>query len=176
MTGLYEDTLILFGLDHGDLLVDHHHWRKCYVYEGSALVQRLVRWLDGLVTASRGQVRDKVAGLREIMPTFLVAACIDVPDSLEGRSLLDPIAGKAGGWRDVVDLEHSICYSPRNHWSALTDGSWKYTDHAPNRCEELFDLKSELGEERDFAEALGTAPNSGDGCLVSGRTLRRAAA
>ena len=149
--GFYEDTLILFVSDHGDMLGDHHHWRKCYAYEGSARVPLLVRWPEGLVAASRGQVRDEVVELRDIMPTFLAAASIEAPDSVDGRSLLDPLSGNAGGWRDFIDLEHNICYSPRNHWSALTDGSWKYIYHALDGREQLFDLRSDPAEERDLA-------------------------
>ena len=149
--GFYEDTLILFVSDHGDMLGDHHHWRKCYAYEGSARVPLLVRWPDGLVAAGRGQVRDEVAELRDIMPTFLAAAGIEAPDSLDGRSLLDPIAGQVAGWRDYVDLEHNICYSPRNHWNALADGSWKYIYHALDGREQLFNLRSDPREERDLA-------------------------
>lgn len=33
--GLYDNTLILFTSDHGDMLGDHHLWRKTYPYEGS---------------------------------------------------------------------------------------------------------------------------------------------
>lgn len=149
--GFYQDTLILFVSDHGDMLGDHHHWRKCYAYEGSARVPLLVRWPEGLVTADRGQVRDEVVELRDIMPTFMAAAGLEAPDSVDGRSLLDPLAGKAGDWRDFVDLEHNICYSPRNHWNALTDGSWKYIYHALDGREQLFDLRADPGEERDLA-------------------------
>src|ERR1051326_4556776 len=35
---LLKNTLILFTSDHGDMLGDHHHWRKTYAYEGSARI------------------------------------------------------------------------------------------------------------------------------------------
>lgn len=155
--GLYENTLILFVSDHGDMLGDHHHWRKCYAYEASARVPMLVRWPTGLVSAARGQVREEVAELRDIMPTFLQAAGIDVPDSVDGSSLLEPVSGQASTWREYLDLEHNTCYSPRNHWNAMTDGKWKYIYHALDGREQLFDLGSDPHERRDLAGETSAA-------------------
>ena len=149
--GLYDRTLILFVSDHGDMLGDHHHWRKCYAYEASARVPMLLRWPDGMVAADRGQVLDQVAELRDVMPTVLAAAGVDVPDSVDGQSLLGPVADGAAPWRDYVDLEHNVCYSPRNHWNALTDGRWKYVYRALDGEELLFDLGADPGEERNLA-------------------------
>lgn len=149
--GFYEDTLILFLSDHGDMLGDHHHWRKCYAYEASARIPLLVRWPNGLVAGERGAERSEVAEVRDILPTALEAAGVAAPDSVDGRSLLRPAAGDAAGWRAYVDLEHNVCYSPRNHWNALTDGRWKYIYHALDGEEQLFDLRADPGEERDLA-------------------------
>ncbi len=157
--GSYENTLIVFVSDHGDMLGDHHHWRKCYAYEASARIPMLVRWPEGLVAADRGQVRDEVTELRDVMPTFLAAAGLDVPDSVDGRSLLDPIAGRGSNWREFIDLEHSTCYSPKNNWSALTDGQWKYIFHGLDGREQLFDLRADPGETRDLA---GVASSSSE--------------
>lgn len=148
--GSYDDTLILFVSDHGDMLGDHHHWRKCYAYEPSARIPFLVRWPGGLVAADRGQVRDEVVELRDVMPTFLDAAGLEAPDSVDGRSLLRAVSG-GSRWREYVDLEHNVCYSPRNSWNALTDGKSKYIYHALDGREQLFDLRADPLEERDLA-------------------------
>lgn len=149
--GLADNTLILFVSDHGDMLGDHHHWRKCYAYEASARVPMLMRWPQGLVAAERGQVLDEVTELRDVMPTFLAAAGVSVPESVDGQSLLELVAGKAAGWREFIDLEHSTCYSPKNNWSALTDGRWKYIFHGLDGREQLFHLESDPGEALDLA-------------------------
>ena len=36
--GMYDNALICFVADHGDMLGDHHLWRKTYAYEGSAAI------------------------------------------------------------------------------------------------------------------------------------------
>ena len=42
--GQLDNTLILFISDHGDMMMDHYHWRKSYPYEGSARIPFLMRW------------------------------------------------------------------------------------------------------------------------------------
>ncbi|MBI1358322.1 MAG: arylsulfatase [Acidobacteria bacterium] len=149
--GWYEETLIIFFSDHGDMLGDHHLWRKCYAYEPSARIPMILRWPGGLAAGERGQVRDEPVEIRDVLPTFLDAAGAEAPEHLDGRSLLDLARGRADDWRRHIDLEHSICYSPKNNWSALTDGRWKYIYHALDGEEQLFDLSSDPGEESSLA-------------------------
>lgn len=155
--GWLDETLILFTADHGDMTGDHHLWRKSYAYEASARIPMLMRWPKGLIDAPRGHVSGKAVELRDILPTCLAAAGAAVPEAVEGRSLLDAVTGQGDPWREYVDLEHDICYSPANHWSALTDGRMKYIFHARDGEEQLFNLEEDPGEERDLAgEAVYT--------------------
>ena len=39
--GELENTLIIFTADHGDMMGDHHMWRKCKPYEGSVNIPML---------------------------------------------------------------------------------------------------------------------------------------
>jgi len=149
--GFYEETLIVFVSDHGDMTGDHHMWRKCYGFEASARIPMLMRWPAGLVDARRGQVFEQPTELRDVLPTFLDAAGVDPPRPLDGRSLLDLVRGGTDDWRKHIDLEHDVCYDARNHWSALTDGKSKYIYHALDGEEQLFDLSADPGEERDLA-------------------------
>ena len=147
-----ENTLILYAGDHGDMTGDHHLWRKTYAYEASARIPMLLRWPGNFLDAKRGQVLRQPVELRDILPTFLDAAGVAVePKRFDGRSMLDLVRGKAEGWREWIDLEHDVCYAPENHWTALTDGRWKYIFHAFNGEEQLFDLASDPGELRDLA-------------------------
>ena len=41
---MYNDALIVFISDHGDMMGDHYHWRKTYPYEGSTHVPYIVKW------------------------------------------------------------------------------------------------------------------------------------
>ncbi len=149
--GWLGNTLIIFTADHGDMTGDHHMWRKSYAYEASARIPMLMRWPKGFADDQRGQTRWEPVELRDVFPTCLDAAggSVDVP--LDGRSMLDIVRGKADDWRTFIDLEHDVCYSKKNHWTAVTDGHTKYIYHAFDGEEQLFDLDSDPGEERDLA-------------------------
>ena len=150
--GWWEETLILFTSDHGDMQGDHHLWRKTYAYEGSARIPMLVRWPNGLLEARRGQVLDRPVELRDVLPTFLDAAGVRYDDAdFDGRSMLQLVRGKAKGWRGHIDLEHSRCYWPANQWCALTDGHVKYIFGAFDGRERLFDLDKDPHELHDLA-------------------------
>lgn len=150
--GLLENTLILFTADHGDMLGDHHHWRKSYAYEGSARVPMLIRWPRSMgIDAERSVKIAQPVELRDVLPTFLDAAGAPIPDNLDGKSVLQLVRGEADGWRPFIDLEHNRCYADENNWNALTDGRWKYIYHAFDGGEQLFDLANDPGELHDLA-------------------------
>jgi choline-sulfatase len=146
--GWMEETLIVFFSDHGDMLGDHHLWRKSYAYAASARVPFLLRAPGG---TGRGKTLDHVIELRDVLPTFLDAAGATAARPLDGRSLLPLAAGKAVDWRPFLDLEHGVCYSPDNHWNALADARYQYIFHARDASEQLFDLAQDPHEQRDLA-------------------------
>ncbi|HXG23125.1 MAG TPA: sulfatase/phosphatase domain-containing protein, partial [Chthonomonadales bacterium] len=112
----------------------------------------LLRWPEGLLSAQRGQVFRQPVELRDVLPTFLDVAGMSITeDGPDGRSLLELLRGKENAWRQFIDLEHDICYSPENHWNALTDGRFKYIFHALNGEQQLFDLEEDPGERHDLS-------------------------
>lgn len=148
--GLTEETLIVFTSDHGDMMGDHHLWRKSYPYEASARIPMLMRWPEGMVDAVRGQTIDAPVEIRDILPTLYAATGREV-EGIDGDNMLKLVTGEGDTWREYIDLEHDICYGPNNHWSALTDGKTKYIYHALDGEEQLFDLVKDPGEETDLA-------------------------
>lgn len=112
----------------------------------------LLRWPKTMNPPTRrGASFDAPVEVRDVLPTLLDAAEAPPERSLDGRSLLDLVRETASPWRGHIDLEHDICYSPRNHWNALTDGKWKYIYHAKTGREQLFHLSDDPGELRDLA-------------------------
>jgi len=154
--GLYENTLILFLADHGDMLGDHHLWRKTYAYEGSSHIPMILRWprTFGLEHRRGSQIAVPVE-VRDVLPTLLDAAGALIPDHLDGRSLLELVRNPAAPWREWIDLEHAATYSPQNYWSALADGRWKYIYHAYTGEEQLFNVHEDPGELHDLAKDAG---------------------
>jgi arylsulfatase len=139
-----DDTLIIYLSDHGDMTGDHHLWRKSYAYEASARIPMLVRGPG----VKAGSVSDTPVEIRDVLPTIAVAAGVPVPEACDGQNMLT-------AKREWIDLEHNVCYSPINHWTALTNGKWKYIYHAHDGSEQLFDLASDPQEVRDLAGDAG---------------------
>ena len=150
MRGEYENTLILFTADHGDMMGDNYIWRKCRAYEGSANIPMILRW-PGKINSefSRGQILNELIELRDVLPTFLDAAGIVKPTEMDGESMLNILQGKP--WRTILDLEHAQIYEPDNAWTCLTDERYKYIYFTLTGQQQLFDLLNDPHELRDLA-------------------------
>lgn len=140
--GLYENSIILFVSDHGDMMGDHYHWRKTYPYEGSAHVPFIVKLPQSMETKiERGAKLDEVVEIRDILPTFLDIAGVEVPIDMDGKSVLAPIVkGEDAEWREYIDLEHAQAYRSNSAWVGLTDGKTKYVWNYSAGIEELYDI------------------------------------
>ena len=150
--GMYDDAVICFVSDHGDMMGDHNHWRKTYAYEGSAAIPFIVKLPESIYgEQGKGTVSDLPVELRDILPTFLDAAGGTVPEDMDGMSLLPLIKGKNTEWRRWIDLEHAECYSQDNYWCALTDGKLKYIRFLRSGREQLFDLTADPAESTDLS-------------------------
>ncbi|WP_299230391.1 arylsulfatase [uncultured Bacteroides sp.] len=143
--GMYENSIICYVSDHGDMLGDHHHWRKTYPYEGSTHIPFIVKWPSSYNFA-KGQHIDSPVELRDLLPTFLDVAGTKVPEDMDGLPLTYLLNGNENKWRKYIDLEHATCYSKDNYWCALTDGKIKYVWRFSTGEEELFDLKKDPQE------------------------------
>ena len=145
--GMYENTLICFTSDHGDMMGDHHHWRKTYAYEGSAAIPMIIKAPDNMKSMhNKGTFIENPVELRDILPTFLDVAGVEVPDDMDGCSMLKLVKEEKADWRRWIDLEHATCYSEHNYWCALTDGKIKYIWFLRTGEEQLFDLLKDPDE------------------------------
>lgn len=147
--GLFNDCLFIFTSDHGEMLGDHHMFRKTFAYETSARVPFIVKtphWME-----CRNPLRaEQVVGLQDVMPTMLDAAGIEVPDTLSGKSLLPILRGENTGWRDYLHGEHSGCYDTNDAVQFVTDGQEKFIWYTQTGKEQFFDLRSDPNECRDL--------------------------
>ncbi|WP_346859759.1 arylsulfatase [uncultured Draconibacterium sp.] len=185
-TGMYENSIICFTSDHGDMLGDHHHWRKTYAYEGSSNIPFLFKWPENTnAKLRRGSVLENPTELRDFLPTFLDAAGAEIPDELDGESLLKLVKNPQASWRSYIDLEHATCYSPENYWCALTDGNWKYIWFLRTGKEQLFNLKTDPVEIVNLSESnkpelekwrermVDHLSERGEGFVKNGKLVRR---
>ena len=153
--GMYDNAIIFFVSDHGDMLGDHCMWRKTYAYEGSARVPFIVKLPKGMKNCYKpGEIiTDKVVELRDVLPTAIDIANGIQPEVMDGKSLLPLFESKDSEWRQYLDLEHSSCYLANSSWCALTDGNMKYIYFYNTGKEQFFDLKKDPMEEKDLTKA-----------------------
>ena len=133
------DTIIIFTSDHGEMLGDHHLFRKQVPYEGSARIPLLIRAPERF-GIKRHSVVSAPVSLEDIMPTVLDIADVQIPDSVEGRSLLPLMRGERPKWREYLHIEHS----PLHH--TLTDGREKFVWFVADGSEQFFDLERDPNE------------------------------
>ena len=151
--GMYDDAIICFTSDHGDMLGDHHHWRKTYAYQGSTNIPFLMQWPKWMDTrVKRGSTLNQPVELRDFLPTFLEAAGGEIPSDMDGKSLLPLVKDRKPKWREFIDMEHATCYSSKNYWCALTDGEIKYIWFFHTGEEQLFNLKKDPSEIHDCSK------------------------
>lgn len=152
--GFTDTTYVCFLADHGEMLGDHHMFRKGFPYEGSARVPMLLAGPrdSGIMP---GAVSDRLVELRDVMPTLLDCAGLPVPDHVEGRSFLPLARGEDLAWREMLHGEH-VSLGQSLQW--MTNGQEKYIWLSGTGREQLFDLREDPQERHD----LSVDPDSAD--------------
>lgn len=142
-SGEYDNTIILFLSDHGEMLFDHHLYRKVFPYEGSTHIPLLFH-VGKNVAATTPLRSDTVAELRDIMPTLLDFAGIPVPDGVDGISLTPEILGQKKNTREYLHGEHSFHSGLSNHY--IVSSHDKFIWYSEKNEEQYFNLAKDPGE------------------------------
>ncbi len=140
---MLDDTMIIFSSDHGEMLGDHNLFRKAFPFESSAKIPLVIQPPKGR-EFKRGSRRDQPVLLHDIMPTILDGAGVDIPDTVEGKSLLSLAEDEHARWRDCAAFEHTNTHI--GPWQALCDGKEKYVWQTVTGEEYLFDLVNDPDE------------------------------
>ena len=153
--GLADNTLIAFTSDHGDHLGDHLLLHKSGVtfYEGSVRVPFLIRYPKAF---PRGMACGELVEAVDLPATFLDVAGVDIPPTMQGRSLVGLAEGEINDWRDDAFSEIDLHINPlmhgprdpnsRDYVAMITTKDWKYI-HFPNLgIGELYDLVNDPHE------------------------------
>ncbi len=143
--GQMENTIILFASDHGELLGDHHTFRKTRPYQGSIRIPLIFSAPESLLP-KRGIRHTAVAGLEDILPTLAEWAGAPLPSDLDGHSLLPLLKGSGSPVRPYLHGEHSGGDLGNQFIVTETD---KFCWYMESGAEEYFDLASDPQECRN---------------------------
>jgi len=138
------DTFIIFTSDHGELLGDHHLFRKVLPYQGSVNIPLIVKPNAGF-NIQRGTSSKNVTELMDIMPTLLDVAGAKIPETVDGVSLTNCICGD-GETREYLHGEHS--WGGRSNHYVVTEKD-KYIWFSQTGQEQYFDLADDPTELHD---------------------------
>ncbi len=97
-SGQYDDTMIVVTADHGEMLGDRHAWGKMSIYDAAYRTPLIIRVPGGEKQA--GARIDAPTESIDITPTLLDWVGQDVPNAVDGRSLLPFLSGETPkDWR-----------------------------------------------------------------------------
>ena len=154
--GLDRDTLIIFTSDNGPTFnggTDSAFFEsagplrglKTMVYEGGIRVPMVARW-PGRIPA--GIVSAHASAFEDYMPTFAAVAGVAPPAGTDGRSMLAALEGRASAQRP-----RDYLYWEFQGRQAVRLGAWKGIRNALNGDFELYDLATDVGEQRNVASS-----------------------
>lgn len=155
--GMLDHTWILFTSDHGDNMGDHGLWGKSNFFRGSTgiplIVAPPISWAKDAAEQFDwfpGRTNGTPVGLQDLLPTLVSIAGQEVPDDIDGRSLLPLVEQPDASVRTSILGEFGV--AGRRSFM-LADARWKYMWFEEDGRELLFDTVSDLGECRNVADA-----------------------
>lgn len=159
----WQNTLIVFCSDHGEMAGDHWLLGKGGFFDASYHIPLIIR--DPVMSGHGGRRVNLFTEAADIMPTLAERLGQAPQNHQDGRSLLPFLEGRTpSGWRnaafwefDFRDIAHG---APEAHFglrsnacnlAVIRDEAFKYV-HFAGLPPLLFELKADPGESRDLAD------------------------
>jgi arylsulfatase A-like enzyme len=156
---LADDTLVIFSSDNGP----HHEGGndpafndsngplrgiKRDLYEGGIRVPMIASW-PGKITP--GVTSDYVGAFWDFLPTLaeLAKGSDQVPQGVDGISFLPTLLGKSANQKQHACLYWA--FYEQGGAQAVRIGAWKAVEQPIGSPIQLFDLKSDIGEQHDIS-------------------------
>jgi arylsulfatase A-like enzyme len=167
---LDDNTVIIYTSDNGYFCGSKGLGGKCLLYEESIRAP-LIIFDPRLDVSKRGSRRRELVVNIDFAPTMLDMAGVEIPATMQGRSLLGLVRGKQKKWRDLTFHENNFT---SHFMPALSDAGnqrqkvlersvrskavrtkrWKYIRYFEQRpiIEELFDIQNDPIEAYNLVE------------------------
>ncbi len=160
--GAWDDTLIVFTSDHGEMLGDHHLFGKGGPFDASYHIPLIIR--DPSAPRAFGNTVDAFTESVDLFPTIVARTGGAVPAHLDGCSLAPFLDGdRPGAWRAAAHFEFDFREVATGtaqqalgldldacNMAAIRGDRFKYV-HFAGLPPLLFDLVDDPGETRDLA-------------------------
>ena len=148
-SGLAENTIVIYSADNGWYLGDQGLYDKRFMYEPGLHVPLLAKG-PGI---KAGITPDQFVGNIDLAPTFLDLAGLEIPDSMQGRSIAPLLRGESPeDWRQT--FYYRYYHSPGHHNTAAHYGvrtkTHKLIYYWDKDAYELFDLKADPDEQHNL--------------------------
>ncbi len=142
--GLAENTVVVYSGDQGFFLGENGWFDKRWIYEESLRMPFIVRWPKEI---EAGSVDKHLVQNLDYAPTLLDLAGAEIPEAMQGSSLVPLLKGKSpSDWRDAVYYHYyegvAGPHDVRRHYGLRTK---RYTlaHYYKDGVWELFDLKKD---------------------------------
>ena len=146
--GELDNTVIIYSSDNGYFMGEHTFKDKRLAYENSIRVPMIIRYPELIKEGS--EVNEQCLNI-DLAPTILDLAGINIPDYMQGESMLDLISDKKNSkWRKSILFEYYV----DDAWPyagpdqlAIRTNEFKLVDNfLENDIDELYDLINDPGE------------------------------
>lgn len=155
--GIWDEALVVFVQDHGDLMGCHHLTQKHCFYEEAAHLPMLVKppRSAGIRPGRRAQLVSAI----DYCPTVCDYARAEPPEGVQGFSWRPVVEDADSPWHDEVFMEYSGDQGqndmPMRAIVARIDGDvWKYT-HTHNDTDELYNVTDDPFEKSSLVGNAG---------------------
>ena len=161
--GLMDNTLVIFMVDNGPnslRYVMDLRGMKSHVHEGGIRSPFFAHWPARL---KAGTSSERIAAHIDLLPTFLDAAGVDIPEGLrlDGKSVLPLLTGQTEGWQDrnlFLQVHRGDAPIRYHHFAAISQtyklvhptgfGREEMPEDVPY---ELYNLEADPGESENLA-------------------------
>lgn len=157
--GLHENTIVVLWSDHGWKLGEYRGWGKMTNYEIDARVPLIIS-APGMKTA--GQSSDSLAELLDLFPTLCELSGVEVPEFVEGKSLVPVLQDPSVGVRQAAVSQYYrrhegseyMGYSLRTNQHRYTE--WRDFSTGELADLELYDHEADAGEMTNIAKSASS--------------------
>jgi arylsulfatase A-like enzyme len=166
--GLAENTIIIYGSDHGLLMGEYGMGGKALLYDLTVKIPFFI-YDPRLPENKRGQKLEHIVSSLDIPSTILDYANIEQPANMDGKSLVPLINNEANEWRDELFLESLFTQQGNPIIEGIRVGNWKYIrfyvlgrqghtdedlifDNRKPDFEQLFNLEADPKEHRNLID------------------------